>query len=77
MRVENFRADRKGSKLATFDLLLPSGIILKGWALMGADGRKWIGPGAWFCIVDFVDRSAKDRFVAAVLAAAMQEYGDD
>jgi hypothetical protein len=85
MRVDNFRPDRKGSKLATFDLVMPSGMILRGCALMDSGGKKWVGlpsrpfkksdgSDAWFQIVDFASRAAKDRFTAIALAAAMEAY---
>jgi hypothetical protein len=81
----DFKIDRKGSKLATFDLVLPSGMILRGCTLMESSGRRWVGlparsykksdgSDAWFQVVDFADRSSRERFAAAALAAALETY---
>jgi hypothetical protein len=60
-------------------------MILCGCTLMEASGRKWVGlparpykkadgSDAWFQVVDFVDRSSKERFAAAALVAALEAY---
>jgi hypothetical protein len=83
MKACNFRWDRKGCKVATFDLVLRSGIILKGATLQESHGKQWIGlpasryekPGGgdgWVSVVGFTDDDIKDRFGKAALAAALE-----
>jgi hypothetical protein len=83
MRASNFRWDRKGAKVATFDLVLPSGLIFRGATLQESHGKQWVGlpashyekPGGgdgWVSIIGFQDDRTKERFNQAALAAALE-----
>jgi hypothetical protein len=83
----NARRHEKNTLKGFFDLVLPSGMIVKGCTLHVAGHRAWIGlPGrpytdasgaeTWANIIDFRDRMAKERFHKIALDAAAEVFPD-
>ena len=81
----NPRRVEKNTLRGFFDLELASGLVLKGCALHLSHGKYWIGLPArpfetpegaksWAPVVDFRDRSTKDKFQALALAAAAEHF---
>lgn len=81
----NFKPLEKNTLRAIFDLVLASGLILRGCSLHEKNGRLWVGmPGcsylavdgtqSWANVVDFCDSQHRDRFQEMALAAALAVY---
>ena len=81
MLANNFRLTPQNTKVATFDLVLPSGLILCGATLQENSGKRWVGlPSSEYVkadgakghvnVVNFVNERTKERFYAEALAAA-------
>jgi hypothetical protein len=79
--IFNPKVIRKNSLVGSFDLELPSGLIIRGALLMESHGKRWInlpskpyqkedGAQGWFSFVDFASKEIRDRFQAAVLPLA-------
>ena len=88
MRATNFRRCRKNTLIGFFDLVLPSGLILRGCALHLSHGRHWVGLPAkpytdasgaatWAAVVDFSDQATRARFQRQALRAALAAAGDE
>ena len=82
MKSGQFRPRPKNSLLGFFDLMLDSGLILRGCALHLSHGKHWVGLPArpytepsgaatWAAIVDFRDRRTRDSFQQQATAAAL------
>lgn len=75
MKVLDYRAVRKGCVQASFNLELPSGLIICQCALFEKDGKRWIsGPSKkigekYQKCLDFTSREVADKFGAAALLA--------
>jgi hypothetical protein len=83
--ILNFRHLDKNTLRASFDVELPSGMILCGCMLHEKGDKRWIGLPAkpyvkqdgsqsWAKIVDFVDRDTGDKFQKAVLRAVIDIF---
>lgn len=81
--ISNARKVTKGSLLGFFDVELPSGLKLNGCTLLekkdgsgrfvGLPSKEWMkadGTKSYQPVVEFVDREARDKFMALVLPAA-------
>jgi hypothetical protein len=79
--ISNSKVIRRNSLVGSFDLALPSGLIIRGALLMESHGKRWInlpskpyqkedGSQGWFPLVDFSSREVRARFQAAVLPLA-------
>jgi hypothetical protein len=80
MIATNFRAVNRGALLGTFDLQLPSGMILKSCCLFSkADGSRFVsGPSKkigqgdavkYEKLLDFTTRDVAEKFSRAALEA--------
>jgi hypothetical protein len=76
--VTNPKLIRKNTLIGSFDLQMPSGLIVRGAMLFEKDGRRWVsfpskewtkqdGTKAYSPILEFADRSIAGKFQAAVL----------
>jgi hypothetical protein len=85
VKVLRFRPCEKNTLRAFFDLQLASGIVLRGCTLHLTCGRHWTGLPAkpfktaggadsWSPIVDFTDKTTRDRFQRQATAAALEAY---
>jgi hypothetical protein len=83
--VVNMRRFEKNTLRAFFDLELPSGMTVRGCTLHLSHGKHWVGlPGKsykdqsgkenWAAIVDFKDKSARDKFQDMATEAALAAY---
>ncbi len=83
--ARNARRHEKNTLKEFFDLALPSGMIVKGCSLHTKGRRAWVGlPGrpyvdsagveTWANIIDFRDRTARDRFQKIALEAAREAF---
>jgi hypothetical protein len=81
----NARRHEKNTLKGFFDLVLPSGMIVKGCTLHVAGRRAWVGlPGrpytdasgaeTWANIIEFRGRTAKERFQKIALDAAAEVF---
>jgi hypothetical protein len=81
----NARRHEKNTLKGFFDLVLPSGMIVKGCTLHVTGLRAWVGlPGrpytdasgaeTWANIIDFRDRTTKERFQKIALDAAAEVF---
>jgi hypothetical protein len=82
--VSNARLVRKNSLVGTFDVGMPSGLIIRGAMLLEKSGARWInfpskewtksdGTKGYFPLLEFKDRATRDRFQAHVLPLAEAE----
>ena len=79
MKVSNFKPLRTNSLVASFDLLLPSGIEFHGLLLFRQHDKEWISfPGIPYVgggktkykkLVGIPDRSTSDKFNSLVIGA--------
>ena len=88
MRATNFRPCIKGTLTGFVDIVLDSGLILKGCGLHLSHGKHWVGlparpytdaggAASWASIVDFRDKATRDRFQAQATAAALEAAGEE
>jgi hypothetical protein len=79
--VTDARLVRKNSLVGTFDVEMPSGLIVRGAMLLEKNGSRWInfpskkwikpdGSKGFFPLLEFKDRATRDRFQAHVLPLA-------
>jgi hypothetical protein len=72
---------RKNTLIGSFDLQLPSGLIVRGAMLFEKNGRRWVnfpakewikqdGTKSYFPLLEFANRDIADRFQAQVLPLA-------
>jgi hypothetical protein len=78
--IENWKPFRKNTMQGSLDLVLPSGIILRGCTLHEKNGDRWIrmparsytndsGATTWVTTVEFASKEAKRRFQETALEA--------
>jgi hypothetical protein len=76
--IENWKPFEKNTLRGFLDLLLPSGLMLRGCTYHIKDGARWIGLPArqyrnsdgadtWTPVVEILDKTARTRFQAAAL----------
>lgn len=86
-RAMNYVHISKGTLVGTFDLQLPSGMILIGATHHRQEGREWIGlPAkrylgkdgreAWAKVIDFAEKTLRHRFSALALTAVKEVIGN-
>jgi hypothetical protein len=85
LAVFNLKKYEKNTLRAFFDLQLPSGLILRGCTLHFSHEIWWVGLPAkpytdaagkegWAAIVDFRDKTTKDKFQQIAVSAALESY---
>lgn len=86
-RAMNYVHICKGTLVGTFDLQLPSGMILIGATHHRQEGKEWIGlPAkrylgkdgreAWAKVIDFAEKTLRHRFSALALTAVKEVIGN-
>jgi hypothetical protein len=86
MKITNAKLLRKNSLIGSFDLQMPSGLIVRGAMLFEKNGRRWVGfpskewvksdgTKAYSPLLEFSSRDVSDRFRALVLPLAEQALG--
>jgi hypothetical protein len=85
--ISNARLVRKNSLVGTFDLEMPSGLIVRGVMLLEKDGAQWInfpskewtksdGTKGYFPLLEFASREIKERFQRLVLPLARKAFAE-
>jgi hypothetical protein len=78
--IENWKPFEKKTLRGFLDLLLPSGLMLRGCTYHVKDGARWIGLPArqyrnsdgadtWTPVVEILNKAARQRFQAAACEA--------
>lgn len=86
-RAINYAQISKGTLVGTFDLQLPSGMILIGATHHRQEDKEWVGlPAkrylgkdgreAWVKVIDFAEKTLRHRFSALALAAVKEVIGN-
>jgi hypothetical protein len=79
--VTNQKLLNKNTLIGSFDLQMPSGLIVRGVMLLGKNGKRWVsfpskewtkpdGTKSYFPLFEFASREIADKFQAAVLPLA-------
>jgi hypothetical protein len=79
--ISNPKLIRKNSLVGSFDLQLPSGLIIRGAMLFEKAGKRWVhfpskewtdhsGVKKYFPLLEFASRDIADKFQAQVLPLA-------
>ena len=82
--ISNGKLLRKNSLIGSFDLEMPSGLIVRGVMLFEKDGRRWVnfpskewtksdGSKGYFPLLEFTSREIADNFQRQVLPLAEKE----
>jgi hypothetical protein len=77
-QITNVKQIRKNSLVGSFDLEMPSGLIVRGAMLFEKDGKRWVnfpskewtkqdGTKGYFPLLEFASREIGDRFQKQVL----------
>ena len=85
MTIENWKPTTGGKRVGTFDLTMPSGIVLKQCSLVKGENGEFIGlpQTAWTnnegqkkytSVVEIPDKDIRQRFTDAVIRA-LRELG--
>jgi hypothetical protein len=81
--ISNANLIRKNSLVGSFDLQMPSGIIVRGAMLLEKNGQRWInfpskewskpdGKKGYMPLIEFSSAGVRDRFQAHILPLAEQ-----
>jgi hypothetical protein len=81
--ITNPKILRKGSLVGSFDLEMPSGLIVRGAMLFEKDGKRWVnfpskewtkqdGTKGYFPLLEFASREIADKFQTLVRPLAEQ-----
>jgi hypothetical protein len=81
--ISNPKILNKNSLVGSFDLQMPSGLIVRGAMLFEKNNRRWVnfpskewtdqsGVKKYFPLLEFASREVADRFQAQVLPIAEQ-----
>jgi len=84
--IENWKPFHKNTMVGFLDLVLPSGMILRGCILHEKDSARWIalparsyandsGGTTWVTTVEFATKEAQSRFQQAALEAMDRHLG--
>ena len=84
-KIFNARSVSKGTLAGTFDLMLPSGLIIYGVMLhKHSGGKSWIGfpskewlngdKRAFAPLIGFTDEETRKRFSSQVLPLALEAF---
>jgi hypothetical protein len=76
--ISNPRLLQRGALVGTFDLEMPSGLIIRGALLFEKDGKRWVGfpskewtkqdgTKGYYPLIEFASREISDNFQKAVL----------
>jgi hypothetical protein len=83
--VDNPKRLNKNSLVGSFDLQMPSGLIVRGAMLFEKNGKRWVsfpskewtdrtGVKKYFPLLEFASREIADKFQSAVLPVAEQAF---
>jgi hypothetical protein len=83
--VSNAKLIRKGTLIGSFDLEMPSGLIVRGAMLFEKDGKRWVnfpskeyqkhdGTKGYFPLLEFASREISDKFRDKVLPLANEAF---
>ena len=81
--ITNAKLVRKNSLVGSFDLEMPSGLIVRGAMLLQKNGGRWInfpskewtksdGAKGYFPLLEFNSKETKERFQSHVLPLAVE-----
>jgi hypothetical protein len=81
MKITNAKLLNRKSLVGSFDLEMPSGLIVRGALLFEKDGRRWVnfpskewtkqdGTKGYFPLLEFASREIGDKFQKQVLPLA-------
>jgi len=84
-QITNAKIIGKKSLVGSFDLEMPSGLIVRGALLLESGGRRWInfpskeyqkqdGTKGYFPLLEFASREISDRFQAKVLPLVLDVF---
>ncbi len=79
--ISNAKLLRKNSLIGSFDLEMPSGLVVRGAMLFEKDGRRWVnfpskewtnadGAKQYFPLLEFASKEIKNRFQNQVVPLA-------
>jgi hypothetical protein len=79
--ISNPKLLRKNTLIGSFDLTMPSGLVVRGAMLFEKSGKRWVGfpskewtksdgTKSYFPLLEFASREVSDRFQSAVLPVA-------
>lgn len=82
--ITNAKVIRKNSLVGSFDLELPSGLVVRGAMLFEKNGRRWVnfpskewtksdGTKGYLPLLEFATREIADNFQRQVLPLAERE----
>jgi DNA-binding cell septation regulator SpoVG len=80
MQIDVWKSERRGKRVGTFDLILASGMTIKGCSLIAGDKgdfiglpqREWKTPQGetkYFPIIEFSGKETREKFTIQVLQA--------
>jgi hypothetical protein len=83
--ITNAKFIGKKSLIGSFDLELPSGLIIRGAMLFESNGRRWVnfpskeyqkadGTKGYYPILEFASRALSDKFQAKVLPLVNEAF---
>jgi hypothetical protein len=83
--ITNAKIIGKKSLVGSFDLELPSGLIIRGAMLFESNGRRWVnfpskeyqkqdGTKGYFPLLEFASREISDKFQAKVLPLVLDAF---
>jgi hypothetical protein len=83
--VSNAKVIRKNSLVGSFDLQMPSGLIIRGAMLFEKGDKRWVnfpsrewtkpdGTKSYFPLLEFASRDVADSFQRQVLPLAEQAF---
>jgi hypothetical protein len=79
--ISNAKILNKNTLVGSFDLTMPSGLVVRGAMLFEKSGKPWVGfpskervkpdgTKSYFPLLEFASREVSDRFQSAVLPVA-------
>jgi hypothetical protein len=83
--ITNAKVIRKNSLIGSFDLEMPSGLIVRGAMLFEKEGKRWVnfpskeyqkqdGTKGYFPLLEFASREISDKFRDKVLPLANEAF---
>ena len=83
--VSNTKLLRKNSLVGSFDLEMPSGLVVRGAMLFEKNSRRWVnfpskewtdnsGTKKYFPLLEFNSKETADKFQAAVLPVVERAF---
>jgi hypothetical protein len=83
--ITNPKLIRKGAVIGSFDLKMPSGLIIRGMILLESNSKQWVnfpskeyqkqdGTKGYFPLLEFASREISDRFRDKVLPLVLDAF---